>query len=78
MTTRSSLRRDDATIGVDANLALDPVVIDRDHLADRRLAGLWRIQPFGVGYGFDKCLRVAGIGVATARDLLAETSLDRC
>jgi hypothetical protein len=42
------------------------------------LAGLWRIQPFGVGYRFDKCLRVAGIGVATARDLLAETSLDRC
>jgi len=32
--------------------------------------------PLGVSYGFDEGLRVAGIGVAVARDLLAEMPLD--
>ena len=33
-------------------------------------------MPLGVSYGFDEGLRVAGIGVAVARDLLAEMPLD--
>jgi hypothetical protein len=46
--------RDDATIGVDANLALDPVVSNLDKPADGRLGRLRREQPFGVGYGLDE------------------------
>ena len=74
---------DDATIGVDANLALDPVVSNLANPADAsntvrsRLAGLRRIQPLGVGYSLDKSKRVAGIGAAMARDLLAEMALYR-
>jgi len=75
---------DDATIGVDANLALDPVVSNLDNPADAsnsvrsRLAGLRRIQPLGVSDGLGEVYGMIGVWIAAARDLLAETSLERC
>jgi len=51
---------DDATIGVDANLALDPVVSNLDTPADASnsvrstLVGVRRIQPLGVGDHLDE------------------------
>ena len=74
---------DDATIGVNANLALDPGVSDFDNPADASnsvrssLAGLRRIQPLGVGYGLDESERMVGVGIAVARDLLSEMALYR-
>ena len=39
----------DATVAVDTNLALDPVIRDLDNPADRSLGRLRGIQPLGVG-----------------------------
>jgi hypothetical protein len=40
---------DHATVCVDTNLALDPVIRDLDNPADRSLGRLRGIQPLGVG-----------------------------
>ena len=68
---------DNATVWVDTNLALDPVVSDLDNPADRRLGRLRRIQPLGVGYGLYEGKSVVGVGIAAARDLLSEIALYR-
>jgi hypothetical protein len=68
---------DNATVWVDTNLALDPVVSDLDNPADRRLGRLRRIQPLGVGYGLYEGKSVVGVGIAAARHLLSEIALYR-
>jgi len=68
---------DNATVGINANLALDPVVSDLHNSADRSLGRLRRIQPLRVGYGLDKSERVVGIRIAATRDLLSEIALYR-
>jgi len=71
------------TVGINANLALDPVVSDLENLADASnsvpssLGRLRRVQTLGVGYGLDESEGVAGIGVAAAHDLLTEIALYR-
>ena len=66
---------DNATVGINANLALDPVVSDLDNPADRSLGQLRRIHPLGVGYGLDESERVVGLGISAAHDMLAEMTL---
>ena len=61
-----------ASAGVDANPALDPVVSDLENPAYRWFDRWRRELAVRVGYGLDEGERVGGVGIAAARDLPSE------